>query len=373
MSPSLDDVPDLSGLIELSRVEHLDLKPVILRVQTDLFVSSEVRDPRSIEAFESLAGGLIPIVDDATAETVARKLARFPGTPASILVKLAARGGAIRNIVVAEAPTLTAEVIEAALADGTDLGPAIAGRPDLSRHILADLAGRGLPDIDHALAANPRAALQGDILRVLVGRAREDADLAAEILNRTDLAPADLASLFLFASPTQREAITQAVAATAALRPCPPAPREAGPILTGFSGRRDVAGFVGALSDLIGLPKSFLGGGADPSRRYELLTLALRAAGLQEEEAVYVFLTLNESVARSVDRVFDLVKLFRTTSRPAARDLIASILDTPLPERLAGDAHQAYHAPDSARTRPERVDQRLPVRPALPTRMRQSS
>ena len=372
MSPSLDDAPDLSGLIELSRVEHLDLKPVILRVQTDLFVSSEVRDSRTLEAFESLAGGLIPIVDLDTARTVARKLAPLPGTPASILARLAARGGEIRDIVIAEAPFLTADVIEAALEDGGDLGPALAGRADLSRNVLADLAARGLPGIDRALAGNLGVTLRGDILRHLVGRARKDADLAAEILGRSDLAPADLAPLFLFASETQREAIAGAVAATAALRPCPPAPREAGAILTGFSGRRDVAGFVGALSDLLGLPKGFLGTVPDPSRRYDLLTLALRAAGLQEEEAVYVFLTLNEGVARSVDRVFSLVKLFRTTGRPAARDLIAAMIDAPLPERAGAEAHQAYHAPDGARARPAAVE-RPSIRPALPTRVRRQS
>lgn len=372
MSPSLDDAPDLSGLIELSRVEHLDLKPVILRVQTDLFVSSEVRDPRTLEAFEALAGGLIPIVDLDTARTVARKLAPFPATPASILVRLAARGGEIRDIVIAEAPALTPEVIEAALEDGEDLGPVIAGRADLTRKVLADLATRGLPGIDRALAGNHNAALRGDVLRLLVGRARADAGLAADILGRSDLSPADLAPLFLFASETQREAIEGAVAATAALRPCPPAPREAGAVLTGFSGRRDVAGFVGALSDLLGLPRDFLGSVPDPSRRYDLLALALRAVGLQEEEAVYVFLTLNESVARSVDRVFALVKLFRATGRPAARDLIAAVINAPLSERSAAEAHQAYHAPDGTRAR--HADAERPLsRPALPTRARRQS
>ncbi|MBX9929988.1 MAG: DUF2336 domain-containing protein [Methylobacterium sp.] len=374
MPPSLDDAPDLSGLIELSRVEHLDLKPVILRVQTDLFVSSKVRDLRTVEAFEALAGGLIPIVDEPTAEAVARKLASFPETPPSILARLAARGGASRDIVIAAAPVLTAEIIELALADGCDIGPAIAARSDLTRHVLADLSSRGLPEIDRALAANPRAHLAGDVLRNLIARARLDPDLAARLLGRDDVAPADLAPLFLFASEAQREAITAAVSATAALRPCPPPPREAGTILTGLSGRRDVAGFVGALGDLVGLPQGFLGTVQDPSRRYELLTLALRAAGLHEEEAVYIFLTLNETVARSVDRVFDLVRLFRTTTRPAARDLIASIINRPLPERnAAGEAHQAYQAPDATlRSRPGMAE-RPPLRPALPAAARRQS
>lgn len=375
MSPSLGDAPDFSGLIELSRVEHLDLKPVILRVQTDLFVQAQVCDRAAVAAFEALAGGLIPTVDDATAETVARKLSPFAGTPQSILARLAARGGGVRDIVIAQAPVLSSLVIEAALADGSDLGPAIAGRSDLSRHVLADLAGRGLREIDRALAGNSHVDLTGEVLRNLVDRARRDPALAADILARPDMEPADMAPLFLFAAPAQREAILKAVAATAALRPCPPAPRDAGSILTGISGRGDIPGFVGALADLCGLQKGFLSAAPDPSRRYELLTLAMRAAGLEEEEAVYVFLTLDDGVARSVDRVFGLVALFRTSTRAAARDLLASIVDAPLPERVGtSEGHHAHYAPDAARSRAAAaVSERTPIRPALPTRMRRSS
>lgn len=44
MPPSVAGAPDLSGLIELSRDPALDLKPVILRVQTDLFLAAPVHD-----------------------------------------------------------------------------------------------------------------------------------------------------------------------------------------------------------------------------------------------------------------------------------------------------------------------------------------
>ncbi|NEU11833.1 DUF2336 domain-containing protein [Methylobacterium sp. BTF04] len=375
MSPSVDDVPDLSGLIELSRLDNLDLKPVILRVQTDLFLSASVRDRKTIAAFESLAGGLIPIVDDETAEIVARKLAPFADTPPGILAILASRGGTTRDIVVGAAPTLTPAVIDAALADGTDIATAIAGRHDLTRSVIAEMIARDDPAIDQALADNWHIALQGENLARLVGRGRRSPDLARAILARVDLSPADAAPLFLFADPARREAIGQAMIATAALRPCPPPPREAGAVLTGFSGRGDIAGFVASLAEMLSLPKGFLAATPDPSLRYELLTLALRTAGLHEEEAVYVFLTLNETVARSVDRVFDLVKLFRTIPRAAARDLLAAILDVTLPERMgAANAHQPYNAPDAVRPRTSpAATERPPLRTTLPGRQRLTS
>ncbi|GJD41491.1 MULTISPECIES: DUF2336 domain-containing protein [Methylobacterium] len=375
MSPSLDDAPDFSGLIELSRLGDLDLKPVILRVQTDLFLTASVRDRKTVEAFESLAGGLIPTVDDETAEIVARKLAPFPATPQSVLAALAARGGEIRDLIIAQAPDLSARVIEAALADGSDIAAAIARRADLSRSLIEEMASRDVAAIDLALAENWQLALQGTTIALLVGRARTKPDLAQALLARPDLAPGDLAPLFLFADEELREAIGRAVGSRAALRPSPPMPREAGAVLTGFSGRNDVAGFVAALAEMLGLQRNFLGATPDPSQRYELLTLALRAAGLHEEEAVYVFLTLNETVARSVDRVYDLVKLFRTIPSGAARDLLSAVLDKPLPERLnGGTAHQPYTAPDAVRPRmAPAAAERAPLRPALPGRVRQSA
>lgn len=375
MSPSVDDAPDLSGLIELSRLDNLDLKPVILRVQTDLFLSAPVRDRKTVAAFESLAGGLIPIVDDETAEIVARKLAPFPETPPGLLAILAARGGAIRDAVVAASPVLTAEVIDAALADGADIATAIAGRHDLPRSVIAEMIARDDPAIDKALAENWAIVLPSDALARLVARGRTAPDLARALLARANLAAADVAPLFLFADEFHRESIAGAVNAVAALRPCPPPPREAGAVLTGLSARGDIAGFVAVLAEMLGLSKGFLGATPDPSLRYELLTLALRSVGLHEEEAVYVFLTLNESVARSVDRVFDLVKLFRTIPRPAARELLAAILDTALPERGGrASAHQPYNAPDAVRPRVSVAGaERSPARTILPGPQRQVS
>ncbi|KAB1070101.1 DUF2336 domain-containing protein [Methylobacterium planeticum] len=372
MSASVDDAPDLSGLIELSRIEHLDLKPVILRVQTDLFIQAALRDRAAAAAFEALACGLIPTVDDETAAIVARKLSPFPATPESVLVRLAARGGAVRDIVVAQAPRLTPPVIEAARRDGAEIGAALAARGDLSRSTLADLAGRNDAEIDRALAGNWTAPLRGESLTHLVARARRAPDLAQALLARPDLEPNEVVPLYLHAAPERREALAAAVAGTAGLRPCPPAPRDAGAILTGLSAAHDVPGFIGALAGILGLDKGFLGAAPDASTRYDLLTLALRAAGLHEEEAVYVFLTLNETVARSAERVFDLVRLFRTVPRPAARDLLSAILDAPLRERAgAAEAHQPYHAPEAPKVR--QAAERAPSRPALPGRVRKAS
>lgn len=373
MPPSVAVAPDLSGLIELSRIAHLDLKPVILRVQTDLFMQAANRDRSDLQSFAALAGGLIPIVDAETAAIVAEKLAPFADTPPSVLAALAARGGRVRDIVVASAVTLSPGLIEAARRDGAEIGSAIAGRPGLGRGVVADLVHRGDPAIDRALAANTGIVLRGDGVGHLVARARTDHDLARLLLARPDLSAGELAPLYLHADPIRREAIRETVSATAALRPCPPPPRDLGAVLIGLSAAHDVPGFAAALADGLGLPGHFLRAAPDAGTRYDLLTLALRAADLHEEEAVYVFLTLDAAVSRSAERVFDLVRLFRTTDRAAARDLLSAILDRPLRERTgAADAHRPHHAPEAAKIRSAAVE-RPASRGTLPARARKSS
>lgn len=364
-SPAVD-APDVTGLIELSRDPQLDLKPVILRVQTDLFLAAPIRDRAALTAFESLATGLIPTVDADTALSVARKLGPFPETPQAVLACLAARGGAVCEAVIETAGTIDPTVVEAALASGAEIRDAIAARAARERLIVAECGEDEPLPSDDACGRFDRGALD-DLLR----QARRDGALAADLLGRPDLAAGDLAPLWLHADPERRAAIRDAVSATAGLRPCPPAPREIGIRLTELSRVKDVPGFGTSLAEGLGLPANFLTAAPDPSARYDLLTLALRAADVSEAEAVYIFLTLNQMVARSADRVFALVQLFRSVDRATARDLLGAILDIALPERAASGAYRPYAAPDAAKPRGATVERAL-SRALLPGRLRQS-
>ncbi len=329
MSSSVAGAPDLSGLIELSRDPALDLKPVILRVQTDLFLAAPVHDRAILQAFESLAAGLIPTVDAETARIVAEKLDGCPDVPERVRAALALRGFPV----------------------------ALPREPETEAQA------------DRALAENPGALIGTRALERLLARARTDLDLARILLARPEIPPADLAPLWLHAGTEQRRAIAEAVEATAALRPCPPAPRALATRLVEHSHSRDIGAFVAALGRGLGLPENYLGAAIDPTARYDLLTLALRAADLREGEAVFVFLTLNDSVARSVDRVFSLVTLFRETSRATARDLLCAILGAPVMERTGGE-HQPLHGPEAKRGA---ATERGGLRTVLPTRLRRTS
>ncbi|MEH3144753.1 MAG: DUF2336 domain-containing protein [Methylobacterium frigidaeris] len=357
----------LSDLIEFARDRRLDIKPVLLRVQTDLFVSAPVRDAGTLRDFEALACGLIPTVDAATAAIVAQKLAPLADTPQAVLELLAARGGEARDAVLSLSPHLSLPVLDAA-ESGPVPDPAIARRGDLSRRLVDDLAALGDPAIDRALAGNTAIVLAGPALERLVARARDRGDLAEILLRRTDLPAADLAPLYLQAGAPLRAAIRAALAATAALRP-QTRPRGApGASLAGFAGRGERERFDALLAASLGHP----GAGLDLSvpARYDLLALALRAAEVSEDDAFYIFLRLEPAIGRSVQTVFALARLFRETDPATARDLVASILGQD-PARRGGapDQHQPHHGPASPRLRPAAPA----ARPGLPERVRRTS
>jgi hypothetical protein len=354
--PAPADVPDLSGLAALARDPRLDLKPVVLRVQTDLFAAAPARDAAGLREFESLALGLIPTVDPATAAIVARKLGPLPDVPETVLAALARRGGEARGAVLTLVPHLSQAVLGAALEAGGDVGPLVAARGDLAPGTVADLVAQGDPRVDLALALNAAVRLPGAALEGLVARARTRPPLAGVLLARDDLADADLAPLYLFADARRRAAIRRALAAFAALSPARTAPAGAGTALMDCAVRRDAEGFRVRLAAALGLPATERLDFAGEARR-DLLAFALRAVGLTAEDAIYVFLTLDAAIAHSVEAVNGLARVFRETDPATARLLLAAILDAPdlagLPRREGRHVPQA--APDGVKVRAARA------------------
>ena len=66
--------PELRGLLAIAREEGLDMKPVLLRVLTDLYVATPAHSPDEIAQFREIAGTLIPQVDMETALIIALSL-----------------------------------------------------------------------------------------------------------------------------------------------------------------------------------------------------------------------------------------------------------------------------------------------------------
>lgn len=362
---------DLSSLLTLSNERNLDLRPVLFRVQTDLFASAPSRGRDAIEAFEALALGFLPVVDDETAAIVARKLAPLADTPLRVIEALLARPGATRRAVLGRLPQLTHAVAAAALAEDADLAPILAARADLDEATVVDLLGREDDRADVALAAN-RSIVLGRALHQLVERGRGRAPLAAALLARDDVALFDEAALYVYADAPRRARIRKrleghgALAARSGPTPLARLSEAARRDLLARARAGDGPGFRSALAAALGLGPAladvwrFDGEARLAEARRELAALALVAAGLPGEDAIRVFLTLDHAVARSVEAVFHLAEIARKTPRAVAVCITEAALGAALGQGTRpGAPTETSAAPDrpqaSARLSPARV------------------
>jgi hypothetical protein len=318
--------PDLSSLASLARSQDLDLRPVLLRVHTDLFVAAPSRDRTTIEAFEALALGFLPIVDDATAAIVAHKLAPITDTPVRILDALLQRGGEARAAIL-ERGRISAGPAEAVPRRGQAVAATTPHR-NLEDGKLDELLALRDADVDLALARNGNARLSGPQLQQLVERARERPLLALALLDRRDLGAADEAVLYLHADDSRRRQIRSRLERAEALTgrgvQLPRADRKAAEVLLAHARALDIGPFEAQLTLMLRLtPPPAWRFQKEP--RCELLALGLVAAGVWPEDCIRVFLTL-PSISRSVRTVFDLAEVARTVSRPVAVHLIEAVL-----------------------------------------------
>jgi len=180
------------------------MRPVLLRVITDLFVLHPRHTLEEIRLYEEMAGKLVPDADEASLTIVAQKLAQAADAPASVMKLVRERGGAAaREMFRIDTRIEWRELRQIAASGPGEHAAAIANRPDLDRELTKILSQRGERDIALALAANALAPLALDDLRLLIARGRDDADLARALLDRGDLS-LDHLPLYLAADPMER-------------------------------------------------------------------------------------------------------------------------------------------------------------------------
>jgi len=208
--------PDLSSLARLAVDGSVDIRPALLRVQTDLFVRAPVRDRAATDTFGALATGMLPLVDGETARAVAAQLVCCPDTPASVLKLILELGLAplAPAPTIAEAPPGLPERAELRAAQAKDLDPPA----------VLDLLSQEDPDIDLALAANRHVRFGGHALATLVARGRLASDLGAALLERDDLSAWDKAALYQHGEAGRRAQIRAELTVRLLLR-APSVPR----------------------------------------------------------------------------------------------------------------------------------------------------
>lgn len=366
--------PDLSGLAELARGGHLDVRPVLLRVHTDLFLTAPSRPPELLRSFAALATGLIPVVDSETAGVVARKLAPEPDTPLAVLDALMARDSDLVEVVLALSPRLDRATLIATATQGTTaLALALADRADLDPGLVELLLERREAAVDERLARNGAVTLSRPAIDVLVDRALDRDALAASLAARPDLTGIDKAPLYGHADEGARIAILRDVERLAGLAGKSRArgslaDAAAAPLLRAAE-RSDVAAFAGALAGLLGVaPEEAARLLGDPTG--ELLALGVTAAGASQEQAIRVFLCLDPAIGRSVARVFHLADHVRRFPRPVAERFIAAMLKRPAGRGRGKAVHLPAAAPGGASPRLGAVTPRPKAEQAKPAALR---
>jgi hypothetical protein len=347
----------LRDLAASAEAKPSEMRPVLLRVTTDLFALQPQHSPEEIRLYEEMAGRLIDTADETTLAQVARKLARCADSPASLLARIKARGGeAAREIFLADPQVEWRELRHIAASGPCDQASAVAARSDLDREIVRLLAARPEREIARALAGNSLAPLSNESFRLLALRGRDDPALARALLDRCALTP-DCLPLYLSANATERaKLVTLALEASLGQTG-----RAAGESLDEETStrieaaalRQKRATFALLLADLLKCD-SLCARRIVEDESCDALTLAFIAIGLPRETAARIFLIAFPRVALSAELFGRNMNLFRAPRRVASR-IIEAVTAAPRIEdaRLArpvskGPASVASQAQNAA-------------------------
>lgn len=349
-------VSDLLSLAHLARHSHADLRPLLLRIQTQTFVAAKGRGAAVARDYEALALGLIPLVTDDVLAEVAAMLKAAEDVPSSVSRALRER---------LHGPAEPQPAVSRMRADALRQ----ASCPDLTRAEMQRLLMLQAPDIDTALARNGAIRLDGHDLAGLVERARRNGTLARALLGRAELAVEHRAALHRFAPRELRQTIRAEVTAHLARRPAAPAARTgaASRILSLAAGQIPprVFPFIGAE---LRLEAGFTCDLADGAGR-EHFVLALRALDMEADDVISLLLRLDWPGALSVGIVFELAALARSVSPAVAACLVGA---EAAPDRAGETGRTATRDQDrSRRVAPlsERRDgPQTSLSPAFPTR-----
>jgi uncharacterized protein (DUF2336 family) len=319
-----------------------EMRPVLLRVITDLFALHGLHTIEELRLYEEMAGKLIAGAGDSVLTHVARKLSRCLDAPPAVLERIRARGGEPARELLLKSPLIERrDLREIAAAGACDQACAVAGRDDLDRETARILAARPEREILRALAANQGAPLGPQDTRLLAARGRFDPELARALLGRGEPTIDEL-PLYLFADAPARAALVL-LALEANLihagRPEPGAPLEPEAQerieAAAFDGKR--AAFTKILAERLRCDQILARRIVDDEEG-DALALAFVAIGMAKEAAARILLGAFPRIAASPEAFDHVMRLVRTVPRRVALRMI---------EAMAGPS--AAHAPGAPR------------------------
>lgn len=322
------DLPDpFEQLVAFGHRPDAKIRPVLLRVLVDLFVSKTHHSAAELQQFEEMMAHLLDEADEETRLSVAGALSKHPLTPPSLLERFVAQRNEVAAKVLAEA-SMDRRALNAAAVFGTAvMAQAVARRRDIDATVIRNLAERPETDVLCALVENRAAPIDRALLRYLARRSQVHPELAARLLERGDTG--ETVSLFMAAGRTQRAdliaaARRQDLGATGAPLPFTASPRtmaaiERAALTIGLDG------LDAALATALGCTSREITRIIDDPHG-EPLALALAALGVPAEVAARIFILGQTGIGHSYAKVRRLVEIVQTVSPRAAGRLIATML-----------------------------------------------
>ena len=135
----------IQGLVELARRDRVELRPVLLRVLTDLYVQEAVHGPAERARYAELACRFLDNADLATRTIVAERLASYPGTPPAVAGKLAHDEISVANPLLRRSTALSEAELHSILDHrGIAHAIAIAARENLPASVAQRLRETGM-------------------------------------------------------------------------------------------------------------------------------------------------------------------------------------------------------------------------------------
>jgi len=323
-------IPNLDGLDDLARRNDVDVRPTLVRVLTDLYIQKSRHTAEEEQHYTELALRLIEGVDIPTRAIVARKLAHYPAAPVKVVARLARDVPEVAETILRYSARLPAAELLVIIAE---LGPRHAGFVAERRAndpTIRDPGGRDAGAQPASDRSGPRSRPRE--VSATPGQPAGVGDPPSQLSGRMGQRPGaepPLGDVFLAANSAERRLILTNLDAEGGDGPSPSW------ITSGSEaiGRLESAAlahrpnvFVAELEQALGISNE-LARRIVTDRSGEPLLAAAKAIGMPSDVLLRVLLFLDPAIGQSVERVFDLARLYdRITPRAAVR-LFASFRD----------------------------------------------
>lgn len=174
---------------------------------TDLLLADLERlTDEQIDIFDGVIARLAQAIEVEVRAELAQRLAPHHKAPPRLIRSLAHDEIAVAHPVLARSPRLKdSDLIAIALSRGPDHRRAIAERPQLAEPVTDTLLSRADRPLLHVLAANAGARFSEEGAKVLVDRARLDAELQVLLEARADLPKEQMERVFALAHKAARD------------------------------------------------------------------------------------------------------------------------------------------------------------------------